>query len=319
MALRHCPIAPSRKACSLKETWSTRTRWLLRLHRVIPAHRLRRLFYAIERHQGVNVVRSVVEPWLDEHADVAREALAPLARFGDWSRTVYEFGDPLETAYALSRVSDALIHHFQPPLPAGSELPWAHSIHEPQRWPGTTREHYLAAFVRLGMTPVGSVAFDPFFHEVVRVEQTEAPDAPVEITGTVWPGLIFGEMLFNRTGVTVRAGARHLVAGIADRSTLYDVFIRRHRDTYDGSLGWGTSSQWKTDFRRDYLTDSAFHFDVDEEPDSECGFNGEPRGLTPAERSDLVRYRCLTRPLQNPDATQSASPGGRLTLLRQPS
>lgn len=286
------------------------------LHCVIPALSVRRLFHTVAEYQGLDVFPAVVDPWLDEHADAVRESLAPLADFGGWTRTEYEFGDPLETAYALSRVSDALIYGLQPLPPPGAETPWPHVIHEPGRWPQVTPDQYLAAFTRLGMAPIGDVAFEPFFHEVVHVAQHEHPGAPVEITGTVWPGLMFGEMLFSRTGVTVRAGARHLVAGIADRSLLHGVFMRRYRAASDGSLGWGSSSQWKTDFRRDYLTDAAFHFDIDEEPDSEQDFLGRPRRLTPAERSDLVRHRCLTRPLQDPDAWESACPGGRLTVPR---
>ncbi|MFC0844034.1 hypothetical protein ACFH04_09965 [Streptomyces noboritoensis] len=285
---------------------------------MIPALRARRLFHSVENHQGLDVFPAVVEPWLDEHADVVQEALAPLAAFGGWQRTAYECGDPLETAYALSRVSDALIYKFQPVMPPGSGISWAQDIHQPECWPQITRDQYLAAFARLGMTPIGDAAFEPFFHEVVHVDQDEDPQAPVEITGTVWPGLMFGEMLFSRVGVRVRAGARHLVAGIADRSPLHDVFIRRHRETLDGSLGWGSNSQWNTDFRRDYLTDTAFHFAVDEAPDSDQDIFGKPRRLTPAERSDLVRHRCRTRPLQDPDALNSAAPGGRLTLPRHP-
>ncbi|MFI6649878.1 hypothetical protein ACIBI8_19960 [Streptomyces sp. NPDC050529] len=282
---------------------------------MIPALRVRQLFHALEECQDADALHTVVDPWLDEHADAVREALAPLATFGGWTRTAYEFGDPLETAYSLSRVSDALIYKLQPLLQS-SETPWAHRLHEPERWPQATPDQYLAVFARLGMTPIGDVAFEPFFHEVVHVAQTESPGTPVEITGTVWPGLMLGEMLFSRTGVTVCAGASDLVAGIADLSPLHDVFMRRYRETSDGSMGWGSNSQWRTDFRRDYVTDASFHFAVDEEPDSDQDILGEPRGLTPAERSDLVRYRCLTRPLQDPDAWQDACPGGRLTVRR---
>ncbi len=259
---------------------------------------------------------AVVDPWLDEHADAVREALLPLAVFGGWTRATYEFGDPLELLYALSRVSDALIYKFQPQLPPGSETPWAHDIHEPERWPHVTRAQYLAAFSRLGMTPIGEATFEPFFHEVVHVTQHQRPQAPVEITGTLWPGLMFGQMLFNRTGVTVRAGAQHLVAGIADRSPLHEVFMRRYRETLDGSLGWGHNSQWKTDFRRDYLTDTAFHFNVDQEPDPDQYLLGQPKTPTPTEQTDLVRHRCLTRPLQDPHASHRTSQIGRLTIPR---
>jgi len=49
---------------------------------------------------------------------------------------------------------------------------------------------------------------------------------------------------------------------------------------------------------------------------SDLDFLGEPKRLTSAERTDLVRHRCLTRPLQDPDASPSPVPGGRLTPPR---
>jgi hypothetical protein len=58
------------------------------------------------------------------------------------------------------------------------------------------------------------------------VQQDGDPDAPISITGTVWPGLMFGELPFSRAGVRVRAGALQAAAGVADRSTLHEVFLR---------------------------------------------------------------------------------------------
>jgi hypothetical protein len=110
----------------------------------------------------------------------------------------------------------------------------------------------------------------------------------------VWPGLLFGELLFSRSGVRVRAGARYAVAGVADRSTLYDVFLRRHRETIDGSVGWGHNSQWKTDFRRDYVTLDAYHLNVDGNLDAADVTEGSG-GLSAVEIRDLLRHRCLVR------------------------
>lgn len=117
------------------------------------------------------------------------------------------------------------------------------------------------------MKRVEVTRFDPFFHEIVAVEQNNESDAPIEITHELWPCLMLGKMLFGRAGVRMSAGERHAVAGIADRSTLHDVFLRRYRPTSDRSLGWGSHSQWKTDFRRDYLTVDAYHFNVDADAD----------------------------------------------------
>jgi hypothetical protein len=154
-------------------------------------------------------------------------------------RDEYVFGDLLEQAYALSRINDVLLLGRQPPLPEGVEQPWAHLLHLDTEWPGITLDEYVATFTALDMTVVEVPLFDPFFHEIVTVEQTPDPDHPIEIVGAVWPCLMFGQLLFSRGGVRVRAGVHHAVAGIAERSTLHEVFLRRHRPTSDLSFGWG--------------------------------------------------------------------------------
>jgi hypothetical protein len=75
---------------------------------------------------------------------------------------------------------------------------------------------------------------------------------------------MIGELVFTRAGVHVRAGSEHAVPGIADRSTLYWEFWRRHRATSDLSFGWGFNSQWRTNFRRDYMTSRGrvYNFDA---------------------------------------------------------
>ncbi|RJQ75158.1 hypothetical protein D5S17_21480 [Pseudonocardiaceae bacterium YIM PH 21723] len=215
-----------------------------------------------------------------------REYLQPLRRYGQCTRTNDGFAELLMEAYALSRVSDVLLVGFQSPLPEDVELPHVHSLHLKRGWPAITRPQYLATFAALGMTEIEQDRFDPIFHEIVAVEQSPDPDAPIEILDIVWPGLMFDELVFSRAGVRVRAGARHAVAGIAERSELHEVFLRRHRPTIDGSLGWGTNSQWRTFIRRDYVTATAQHFNVDGDTD----VSGNPT----EEQSRLVRYRCKT-------------------------
>jgi hypothetical protein len=234
--------------------------------------------------------------------------LAPLAVYGGWRRDRYVWGDLLEQAYALSRVSDVLLLGSEPPLPPGAGQPWAHLLHLDIDWPAVTVEEYLAVFTALGMTQVRAVGFDPFFHEIVSVTADDDLDAPVTITSTVWPGLMLGELLFNRAGVRVRAGALHAQAGIADQSLLHEVFLRKYRATSDMSLGWG--SQWKTDFRRDYLTATAYELNIDSTEDID-GEQGGAALLTAAERRDLLRHRCLVRQPSHPEAAGTKAPGRR--------
>ncbi|MGW1780660.1 hypothetical protein ACWCQQ_16170 [Streptomyces sp. NPDC002143] len=192
--------------------------------------------------------------------------------------------------YALSRVSDVLLLSRQPPPAPGEEDRLHH-------WPTVGPDAYATLFAGLGMTPFEeSGAFDPFWHEIVAVEQAEDPDEPVRITGVVWPGLRLGPVLFGRAGVRVRAGVRHAERGVADRSPLYWTFLRRHRPTVDESLGWGHNSQWRTDFRVDVRTAEGDLLNAEGRDDAHS-VRDDPHTalLTPAERMDLLRHRCLLR------------------------
>jgi hypothetical protein len=97
----------------------------------------------------------------------------------------------------------------------------------------------------------------------VTCEADDDPQAPIQITGYAWPALMIGELVFTRAGVHVRTGAAHAVPGVADRSVLRWEYWRRHRITSDGSFCWGHNSQWKTELRRDYLTDRGRVYDFD--------------------------------------------------------
>ncbi|MFE3170786.1 hypothetical protein ACFXPA_29385 [Amycolatopsis sp. NPDC059090] len=253
----------------------------------------RELCFVVHDHTGPALFSDVLSPWLDEHAAAARELLAPLAVCGEWQRTEYVWGDLLEQAYALSRISDLLLLGFQPGLPDGTETPWAHRLHLPEHEVRVTAEEYLSFFSALGLRQAEVARFDPFFHEIAAVEQSEDPDAPIEIVAERWPCLMLGELLFGRAGVAVRAGERRAAAGIADRSMLEDSFLRR-----------------------DYLTADAYRFNIDAnlDIDEENPFSDEE--LTPAERRDLVRHRCAVRRSEHLPQHENPVLGWRLTVPR---
>lgn len=246
----------------------------------------RTLFQALRDHEGADAYAGVVEPWLARARLAYREALTSgvdllvaTAVDGPDERC----GDLLWELYALSRVSDVLLTGFQPPGDHAGV------------WPAVSRAEYLRLFTGLGLTPFEDTGtFDPFLHEIVEVEQAEDPDEPVRITEVVWPGMWVGSLLFGRAGVRVRAGARHAERGVADRSPLYWTYLRRYRPTVDLSQGWGHNSQWRTDFRVDLRTAAGDEVNA-------CGREGvdaldwtAPR-LTPDERRELLRHRCLVR------------------------
>lgn len=235
-------------------------------------------------------VRPLLDAWLRKHPrhiDEVRAAGAP----GKHAELLDARGsDSYSTSqrlYALSRVLDLLLLGHQPPDPPTPPtqpdgVPASHAIPQPGAF---------ALFCEgLGATPMATRGFHPFFHEIVEVEQAADPDQPPTIVEQRWPGYLLDALVLARAGVAVRAGARHLVRGVADRSVLYWTFRRRARPTTDLSAGWGTNSQWTTTFRRDYVVDGWLHYNVD----AALAPDDEPTGLGEEALIQLLRHRCST-------------------------
>ncbi|MEV4003833.1 hypothetical protein [Actinomadura sp. NPDC049753] len=175
--------------------------------------------------------------------------------------------------YALSRVGDYLIEA------------------------GATRTRF---FTEIGLTPFEHAeAFSPFHHEISAVVQD--PDAThVTVEEVLWPGFWFGDLLFSRAGVRVRA-PRHLIdAAVATTSTLYFAFRRDPRPTDDLSHGWGSNSQWRTSFHRFYADGDGLHLnwdgviDIGEDPPHRPA--NRPAEEAPLdERRELLLHRCFVR------------------------
>jgi hypothetical protein len=143
----------------------------------------------------------------------------------------------------------------------------------------------------LGLQKIEEPAFHPFFHEIVSVEPSTDDDAPPVIVKECWPGYMLGPLLVTRAGCAVTAGARHLTKSVAEHSTMYWAFARHNRPSTDLSQGWGSNSQWRTSFRRDYRIDGVLYYNVDA--------NREARphddGLAPQEQLELLRHRSFVK------------------------
>ncbi|MFF7989661.1 hypothetical protein ACFZDG_07710 [Kitasatospora xanthocidica] len=267
----------------------------------------RTLYHGLLDHDGP--YQDDIDRWLGQAtAPGYLERLRTAAVHSGWWADEERDGPALlEELYALGRVADVLL--LDPPGPLGSPCsPCSVGSRLPCR---------LRLFTALGMTPFdGAGPFDPFLHEIVEVEQAEDPQAPIEVLEVRHPGLMLGELLFGRAGVRIRAGAAHAERGVADRFPLYWTFRRAGRTTRDLSQGWGGNSQWSTDFRLDYRTPGGDHLNVAENGSvdgrPELGhyrdLGPEERLLTPAERRELLRHRCLLR-TPRAAAELAASPG----------
>lgn len=245
----------------------------------------RQLHDDILDYDGDAVYADRLRPWLAAHEGERRWLDALRARRG---APVPAMGqEELWRLYALSRIVELLQLSF---APRAREDGW-------DVVPITADEH--ARFMEaLGLEPVERAGFHPFYHEVVTVDELPDADAAPEVAQVLWPGWRLGPLLISRAGCRVRAGRRHLVKEIAERSTLYWAYARNNRPTDDPGRGWGSNSQWRTAFRRDYALDGALHYNVDgrEHPGA-----ADPE-LGQAERTELLRHRCfVTTPTPSDD------------------
>jgi hypothetical protein len=144
--------------------------------------------------------------------------------------------------------------------------------------------------------------FHPFFHEIV--DMVEDPGASVcTVSSVVWPGWMWGDMMFARAGVVVRSPPGMFRRELAVESRLYFAYDRLHRPTEDRSHSWGHNSQWRTEVRRDYALSDAFFYNVDGKWSIAEGLR--PTYLAtdlPAEtRIELLRHRSLVVSAEHED------------------
>lgn len=176
--------------------------------------------------------------------------------------------------------------------------------------PVLSRDELVRFFGAFGMEPMRvHPHYHPFFHEVAAAEFDPALGNAVLVEEDLWPGLWFGDLVFARAGVRVRCGPdAPLHPALAARSTLYFAWLRVYRPTCDLSDGWGSNSQWGTDFRRDYVDGAVLRYNVDgrvllkddaivppPSPDDRSDDAALCGDLTPAERVELLTHRCFVR------------------------
>jgi hypothetical protein len=270
------------------------------------------LYLALRDDQGHAPYTEIMLPRLPQVQE-ALHRLSPYKSF-DFSPAAAK-EEELWQWYALSRVNEYLLMSFQqsdefyqaPSQQSSSWREWmkgvgyAHFIH----WNGAliTAEQYEEFFAALGFHLYTKRPYHPFYHEIVEAVETTGIAEDVVVDQVFWPGLMFGEMLFSRAGVRVLFRPGLLDKTMAENSRLYFAHWRLRREVADLSHGWGSNSQWRTSFRRDYETAEKFYFNVDgtrtlgkDAPSSGFDEDGsELDDLTLEERIELLTNRCFVR------------------------
>jgi hypothetical protein len=200
-------------------------------------------------------------------------------------------GNQLSTLYALSRVSDFLIEEGCPPGDFARGSAGGRTVDQ------DVLAAHTAFFDNAGLRRYEHAeSFSPFHHEIFAVTRDDTLDTVI-VDGVLWPGFFFGDLLFCRAGVHVRAPAALIDAATATTSTLYFTSRRVPRRTNDLSDGWGSNSQWRTDFHRNYADSGGLHVNWDGRTYLGDPFDVPPNdpndALTLAQRRELLLHRCF--------------------------
>jgi hypothetical protein len=234
--------------------------------------------------------------------DPVQALLEPLRAYGGWDAHARTSGrrdkqvdldmlNDLWELYAFSRVSDILL------------LPYQNGAHDGTAWTGPTigSDERVAFFTALGLERIDKPDFHPFYHEIVTVTQAADASSSIAVMDELWPGFMLDHLLICRAGVHVRAGRDLLLKEIAEGSTLYWSSRRKYRPYHDLSQGWGSNSQWRTEFRRDYTNGHDFVYNADGTLDARLPHahaNSAPEALSADERVELLINRCFVHTIK---------------------
>ena len=243
----------------------------------------RSLYHSLLEYEGQAAFDDLLRPWLDNNLPEIELLRSLGARTGAPIPTMSS--EELWHLYAAHRVLELLALRFQAGSADGGEWPG----------PAVTEDEFRRFAQCIELDIVHPERWSPFHHEIVGLTPIADPARPARILKYHWPCLMLGPMLFMRAGVTVSAGSAHMAPGIADQSTLYWAHRRKTRPHQDLAHGWGSNSSWRTDFRRDYLLDGSFHFNVDGDIDLSKVPTGDvdDAGLSAQERRELLVNRCF--------------------------
>ena len=240
----------------------------------------REIYNGILGYQGERLLQDVLSPWVKSQDEWS------------WSHILnWDGSEPpriersiLWDLYALSRAVELLLLSFQEGRYDGNDFR-----------PQLTLTEYEEFIRSLGATVVYPKRFEPFFCEILEVRPASDEEAEIELSEIVWPAAQFGDLLLQRAGCIVTGGSARIDKTTAETSCLYWAFRRKNRPYEDLSQGWGHNSQWRTNFRRDYVKGKWRLFNADgKQKASEPGLkdgSGDPDPLTVDQRLELLRHR----------------------------
>ena len=204
---------------------------------------IRDLYDKILAFEGEELYESILEVWVKEN-DYKRflsSILAPLS--------INESSDLSEDdsweMYALTRVLDVLTLRFQPDNSADGDWPG----------PALTVSEYTSFVELIGLKVETPRVFDPFNCEILEAQKGQND---FEIIECCFPTVKLKGLVIKRGGVKILLNPLTYDLALVNKASIYWAFRRKNRKYLDLSQGWGSNSQWRTNFRVDIETATGY-------------------------------------------------------------
>jgi hypothetical protein len=207
-----------------------------------------RSFYEeIMNYKGKNIFLEMLECW--DEIDNAKNYLLSLK---NW------FNLPVEDSwnlYSLSRILDVLTLHFQPDKKADGS-----------NWSGIniTINEYVVFVKLLGLEIIFPTIYRPFDCEILESVENKNN---FEIIECLFPTIMLKNLLIKRGGVIVSNNSNDYNLNLINNAKIFWAYRRKNRKYEDLSHGWGSNSQWRTEFRLDIETEDEIIYNIQGEDD----------------------------------------------------
>lgn len=153
--------------------------------------------------------------------------------------------------YALSRVLDILTLRLQPNNNS-DESAW-HS-------PDLTSLEYIKFCKLIGLQVSTPSSFHDFDCEIIEAKSGKIN---FQIDECLFPAIKLKNLVIKRAGLRVFLNNENFDLNRVNNSKIYWTSRRRNRHFHDLSIGWGSNSQWRTDFRLDIETEENFIYNYE--------------------------------------------------------
>lgn len=239
------------------------------------------LYFKIIEYRGDTIYESVLRKWILENNYI--DFIDEMSEKIRYNTVDFTQEDRWEL-YALSRVLDMLTLYFQ-----------NDNRKDKTEWsvPQISVSDYAQFCELIGLEISTPQIFNPFDCEIFEAIESEHD---FEIIECLIPAVKLKNMVIKRAGVKISVNSRKHDLHVINNSAIYWSYRRNNRRWFDLSQGWGSSSQWRTDFRVDIETENSFVYNLNgtlnlNSPDTKLNDQLEEDNLTIEDAIELTKYR----------------------------